>query len=279
MCAYSRFISVVVESSDEFANMLKYHYRAFLLSFCGILLLCLSSTDSKTLNNRRIVRGVDKRSPNSYNYDVFYSNKETVYRAPPEHIIRSNPSTKKTVEEGGPEKELFAQRASVDNEEELMVRSKNGFIKGRSFDTSHIIPKYHRNNQTAPPKKLNAWLGIPFAEKPLGDLRFKRPVPIRNWRGVYHATKLQNTCFQNPDKIYPGFWGTELWNPNTPVSEDCLYLNVWTVNPRPKKPVPVMVSIYLHIKNSTYSKFYCKPLIALDLWWKLSVWHINTGDL
>lgn len=268
------------------------HYRIYLLSFCGILLLCLSYTDSKTVSHHRSNtepinnRRVEKRSPNIYNYDVFYSNKEMDHRSQPEHIIRNdNLSTKKADE--GPQKELFAQRASIDNEEELMVRSKNGFIKGRSFDTTHIIPKYYRNNQTAPPKRLNAWLGIPFAEKPLGDLRFKRPVPIRNWRGVYHATKLQNTCFQNPDKIYPGFWGTELWNPNTPVSEDCLYLNVWTPSPRPKKPVPVMVSIFNN--NSIAYFIYQNALsifllllfyrIALDIWWQLSVWHINTGDL
>jgi len=120
------------------------------------------------------------------------------------------------------------------------VRTKNGFVKGRKFVTSHIVP--NSRNQTAPKKQLNAWLGIPYAEKPIGDLRFKRPVPIRSWRGVYHATKLQNTCYQNPDMIYPGFWGTELWNPNTPVSEDCLYLNVWTPSPRPKNR-PVMVRL------------------------------------
>jgi hypothetical protein len=237
-----------LKSSDEFTNMLMF-YRIFSLNFCGIL-LCLSFTESKTVNHDSLSPDQKlhrvERSPNSYNYDVFYSsNGNTEVRSAPEHIISSKVSgsdgTKRPVETSAPQ----PQRAS-DGEEELMVRTKNGFVKGRTFDTTHIIPKYHRHNQTAPPRKLNAWLGIPYAEKPLGDLRFKRPVPIRNWRGVYHATKLQNTCFQNPDKIYPGFWGTELWNPNTPVSEDCLYLNVWTTNPRPKKPVPVMV-IMVHI--------------------------------
>jgi len=111
------------------------------------------------------------------------------------------------------------------------VCTKNGYVNGRKFLTSH---------DDEPKKQLNAWLGIPYAEKPIGDLRFKRPVPIRSWPGVYNATKLPNTCYQTPDMAYPGFWGTEMWNPNTPVSEDCLYLNVWTPSPRPKN-LPVMV--------------------------------------
>lgn len=44
----------------------------------------------------------------------------------------------------------------------------------------------------------------------------------------------------------PGFPGAEMWNPNTPVSEDCLYLNVWTphLNNSQQGALPVMVWIY-----------------------------------
>ena len=68
---------------------------------------------------------------------------------------------------------------------------------------------------------------IPFAKPPLGDLRFKKPVPIDPWQGVYDAHNLPNSCQQERYDVFPGFRGEEMWNPNTPISEDCLYLNLW----------------------------------------------------
>lgn len=68
---------------------------------------------------------------------------------------------------------------------------------------------------------------IPFAKPPLGELRFKKPVPIDPWQGVYDAQKLPNSCQQERYDVFPGFRGEEMWNPNTPISEDCLYLNMW----------------------------------------------------
>jgi para-nitrobenzyl esterase len=69
---------------------------------------------------------------------------------------------------------------------------------------------------------------IPFAEPPVGDLRWKEPVPAKAWTGVRDATTFGPMCNQND-------------NPQLPHSEDCLQVNVWT----PKWPmtsrVPVMV--------------------------------------
>lgn len=47
--------------------------------------------------------------------------------------------------------------------------------------------------------------------------------------------------------MLPGFKGTEMWNPNTPISEDCLYLNIWSPHVNTSLPqalAPVMVWIY-----------------------------------
>ena len=61
----------------------------------------------------------------------------------------------------------------------------------------------------------------------MGELRFRKPEAVGDWKGVYEATQLPNACSQDPFESFPGFRGEEMWNPNTPVSEDCLYLNLW----------------------------------------------------
>ncbi|KAM3823944.1 acetylcholinesterase [Vipera latastei] len=90
---------------------------------------------------------------------------------------------------------------------------------------------------------VSAFLGIPFAEPPVGRLRFLRPEPVKPWQHVLDATSYQHACYQMVDNTYPGFHGTEMWNPNREMSEDCLYLNIWVPSPRPKN-VSVLVWIY-----------------------------------
>lgn len=90
---------------------------------------------------------------------------------------------------------------------------------------------------------VTAFLGIPYATPPLGQLRFKKPQLPEPWSGVWDATRYANSCFQNRDDTFPGFAGSEMWNPNTNISEDCLYLNVWVPYPKPKNAT-VMVWIY-----------------------------------
>ncbi|CAN7979716.1 unnamed protein product [Ixodes pacificus] len=71
-------------------------------------------------------------------------------------------------------------------------------------------------------KTIDAFLGVPFAEPPLGNLRFKKPVPIRQWAGVKNATELAPPCLQI-DLDLPMSWARSKRN----GSEDCLYLNLW----------------------------------------------------
>jgi hypothetical protein len=68
---------------------------------------------------------------------------------------------------------------------------------------------------------VDQWLGIPFAEPPVGPLRFKAPVPIRaSGKGgaVKNAINFGNAC--------PQLDGDGLGPANAPLSEDCLFLNV-----------------------------------------------------
>ncbi|KAJ8266216.1 hypothetical protein GJAV_G00127840 [Gymnothorax javanicus] len=89
---------------------------------------------------------------------------------------------------------------------------------------------------------VTAFLGIPFAEPPVGKRRFQRPEPKKPWPGILDAGSYPNTCHQPVDTSYPGFPGTEMWNPNREMSEDCLYLNLWV--PSAPQNLSVMVWIY-----------------------------------
>lgn len=94
-------------------------------------------------------------------------------------------------------------------------------------------------------KKLDIFYGIPYAAPPVGERRYRRPEQVDPWEGVIDATELPNSCFQNKDTHFGEFIGAAMWNPNTPVSEDCLYLNIWVprTNP-PYKDKAVLVWIY-----------------------------------
>lgn len=84
---------------------------------------------------------------------------------------------------------------------------------------------------------VNAFLGIPYAAPPVGDLRWKPPLPAAKWAGIRTATEFGSHCMQG--KVYGDM---KFRDPGG--SEDCLSLNVWV----PAKPaaakLPVMVWIY-----------------------------------
>jgi hypothetical protein len=151
---------------------------------------------------------------------------------------------------------LFAHKRDRDNDaENLIVKTWNGKVRGTSY---YLDENLNLVNKESPlvNSRVNAWLGIPFAEKPLGNLRFKRAKRVRNWRpNVLNTTQLPNTCFQQRDMLIPNFGGVEMWNPNTPVSEDCLYLNIWTPGSNRKgashKKVPVLVCViyFIHYRE------------------------------
>ena len=67
-----------------------------------------------------------------------------------------------------------------------------------------------------------------------------------SWRKTLKAHDKPNACVQVPDTMYPGFSGAEMWNPNTLISEDCLYLNIAVPSPRPNNSA-VLVYITQYI--------------------------------
>ena len=89
---------------------------------------------------------------------------------------------------------------------------------------------------------VTAYLGIPFAAPPVGDLRWKAPRPPAPWSGVRKADHFAADCMQTVTPQGFGPW-THEFVIQGPVSEDCLHANVWTGASVGEKR-PVMVWIY-----------------------------------
>ncbi|RYY37878.1 MAG: carboxylesterase family protein [Sphingobacteriaceae bacterium] len=79
--------------------------------------------------------------------------------------------------------------------------------------------------------------GIPFAQPPVGNLRWKEPQPVSNWKGVRKADKFGPRAMQK-------FLYSDMIFRSNGMSEDCLYLNVWTPAKNAQEKLPVLVYIY-----------------------------------
>ncbi|MEP7271030.1 MAG: carboxylesterase family protein [Acidobacteriota bacterium] len=101
------------------------------------------------------------------------------------------------------------------------VKTANGTIEGTTDKTSGI----------------RTFKGIPFAEPPVGDLRWKPPQPVKNWTLVRKADTF------GPRAMQRAIFSDMVFRSNG-MSEDCLYLNVWTPAKSNKERLPVLVYFY-----------------------------------
>ncbi len=86
----------------------------------------------------------------------------------------------------------------------LKVKTEQGKVQGKTINNG----------------KVNAFLGLPYAAPPVGDLRWKAPEPPAKWKGTRDATKFGAHCAQGrvfDDMIFQ----------DSGPSEDCLFLNVY----------------------------------------------------
>lgn len=128
---------------------------------------------------------------------------------------------------------------------------------------------------------VGKWLGIPYAEKPLGELRFRHAKPIEPWSGVVEATEY-------PKKPIQGSFLMD--NSEVEDSEDCLYLNILSKDTKKKKPVLVWIYGGAFIIGETTLKMYDgtsfaqKDIVFVSFNYRLGlqggydISHLNQGD-
>ncbi|WP_019670332.1 carboxylesterase/lipase family protein [Eudoraea adriatica] len=112
-------------------------------------------------------------------------------------------------------------KAQNNNSFPVQVTVENGLIEG-NYDTHTGIQKY---------------FGVPFAKPPVGNLRWRAPQPVDNWEGVKETKKF------GPRPMQTMVFG-DMKSRSNGVSEDCLYLNIWTPAKRNTKGLPVLVYFY-----------------------------------
>lgn len=92
-------------------------------------------------------------------------------------------------------------------------------------------------------KTVAIFKGIPFAAAPVGKLRWQAPQPVKNWEGLRSCSSFSASPMQA--KPVPFLcWTEEFIAQPEPLSEDCLYLNVWTAAKSKNTKLPVFVWIY-----------------------------------
>ncbi len=116
---------------------------------------------------------------------------------------------------------VLASALAVSAQAADRVKISNGTLKGAGVQ----------------PSGVRIFRGVPFAQPPVGDLRWREPRPVKNWSGVRQAVQFGPRCMQAP------IFGDMNFRSNG-MSEDCLYLNVWTPAKSGKERLPVLVYYY-----------------------------------
>jgi carboxylesterase type B len=105
--------------------------------------------------------------------------------------------------------------------EQEQVKTANGTLEGIFNKTTGV----------------HSFKGIPFAAPPVGDLRWKPPQPVKSWEDVRKAEKFGPRAMQLP------LFSDMVFRSNG-MSEDCLYLNVWTHAASGEERLPVLVYFF-----------------------------------
>ena len=106
--------------------------------------------------------------------------------------------------------------ACTQKEVTLQVETKYGVVEGIEEDG------------------VKKFLGVPFAQAPVGELRWKAPQPVQAWEGIREAKAFAD------DPMQPNIFGDMNFR-GSGRSEDCLYLNIWTTAKTTGDRLPVLI--------------------------------------
>ena len=112
----------------------------------------------------------------------------------------------------------------------LIALLASGSVAGPKIQKGSLIHLADGDVQGHEKGGTREFLGIPYVAPPIGERRWRPPAPPVPWQGVLEASAFRSACAQLPS-LQSG----------ASDSEDCLYLNVWTPDPAPSKPRPVLV--------------------------------------
>jgi len=120
---------------------------------------------------------------------------------------------------------LAALAGAVAAEPDPVVHAPAGTVKGRVVE------------------EARAFLGVPFAQAPVGERRWRSPEPLPAWQGTREATAFGASCMQPYPVPRFGPYTAEFLD-TPPPAEDCLFLNLWTPRDRGTGLLPVLVWIH-----------------------------------
>ena len=119
----------------------------------------------------------------------------------------------------------------------LLFLSLLSYLTSAQLTSDRSLPTVKTANgllQGTQESGISIFKGIPYAQPPVGDLRWKEPQPVKNWEGTRKADHFSARAMQLP--IY-----SDMNFRSDGISEDCLYLNIWTPAKSGKEELPVLV--------------------------------------